>query len=148
MTLDRTLTYRLHRLHKLTDIVSQEAYRREVGLTIGEGRCLAAIGSFSNKDGYMSIKELAYFANLDKSQASRSAQSLIDQGLVTKLESDQDARSVALKLTRSGAQKYRLSLALIERRNEEIFGVLTPLQRQALSKAFDVLLANQQPSMP
>lgn len=140
MKLDRTLSYRLHRLHKLSDLASQQAYETELGLTLGEGRCLAAIGSFANKEGHMSVKELAHFANLDKSQASRSAQLLIDHGLVLKTHSPQDGRSVALKLSPRGMVKYRECVTLIERRNQEIFGVLNLAQRQALSQAFDALL--------
>ncbi len=141
MKLDRCFTYRLHRLHKLSDIASQQAYEQELGLTLGEGRCLAAIGSFADAVGRMSVKELAHFANLDKSQASRSAQMLIDRGLVQKTHSRQDARCVALKLTRQGAAKYRHSISLIERRNQEIFGALSTAQGRALSEALDVLLA-------
>ncbi len=140
MRLDRSFTYRLHRLHKLSDVASQQAYEQELGLTLGEGRCLAAIGSFSDTEGRMSVKELAHFANLDKSQASRSAQMLIDRGLVKKTHSQRDARSVALKLTRQGATKYRHSITLIERRNHEIFGALNSAQSRALSEVLDILL--------
>jgi DNA-binding MarR family transcriptional regulator len=140
MRLDRSFTYRLHRLHKLSDIASQHAYEEELGLTLGEGRCLAAIGSFADGDGRMSVKELAHFANLDKSQASRSAQMLIDRGLVIKMHSKEDGRSVALKLTRRGAAKYRRSITLIERRNQEIFGALNSEQSRVFGEALDVLL--------
>jgi DNA-binding MarR family transcriptional regulator len=140
MKLERSFTYRLHRLHKLTDVASQSAYEHELGLTIGEGRCLAAIGSFPDSDGFMSIKELAHYANLDKSQASRSAQMLINRGLVVKAHSEQDARTVALKLTRQGLAKFRRSITLIEQRNHEIFGALNATQSKALSDALDVLL--------
>jgi DNA-binding MarR family transcriptional regulator len=140
MRLDRTFSYRLHRLHKLSDIATQRAYETELNLTLGEGRCLAAIGAFADEAGQMSVKDLARHANLDKSQASRSAQALIDLGLVHKTNRPDDLRSVCLELTRQGLKTYRQSLVLIERRNQEIFGVLSEQQKLALSDAFDVLL--------
>ena len=140
MKLDRTFSYRVHRLHKLSDIASQRAYETELNLTLGEGRCLAAIGAFADDAGQMSVNDLARRANLDKSQASRSAQALIDLGLVLKKNRPDDLRSVCLALTRQGVKTYQQSLLLIERRNQEIFGVLSDQQRLALSDAFDVLL--------
>ena len=47
-------------------------------MPLSEGRCLAAVGAFSP----LSVNDLAAQANLDKGQASRAAQALLDQGLV------------------------------------------------------------------
>ena len=46
-SLDRSFTHRLHTLSKITDRQTQQAYQEAAGLPLGEGRCLAAIGSFS-----------------------------------------------------------------------------------------------------
>ena len=54
-TLDRTVTHRLHTLHKLTDRVSQAAYLADAGMPLSEGRCLAAVGAFSP----LSVNDLA-----------------------------------------------------------------------------------------
>jgi len=70
--LDRTLTYRLHLLHKLTDQESQRAYVAEAGLSMSDGRCLTAVGTFAP----LSVNDLAQKANLNKGQASRAADSL------------------------------------------------------------------------
>ena len=70
--LDRTLTYRLHQLHKLTDMDSQSVYPERTGLSMSDGRCLTTIGTFEP----LSVKELADKANLNKGQASRAAQAL------------------------------------------------------------------------
>ena len=86
--LDRTLTYRLHLLHKLADIESQRAYVAGAGLSMSDGRCLTAVGTFAP----LSVNELAKKANLNKGQASRAAQSLVDQGLVPPLHRRQGDR--------------------------------------------------------
>src|SRR6185369_2438239 len=67
--LDRTLSYRLHLVNKLTDKSSGDAYAKEFGLPVGQARCLAAIGHFEP----LSVVELAARSNLDKAQASRAA---------------------------------------------------------------------------
>jgi DNA-binding MarR family transcriptional regulator len=136
MGLERTLSYRLHLLHKLTDQQSQHAYPRETGLTLSDGRCLATIGSFEP----VSVKDLAERANLDKGQASRAAQALVEQGLVSKQASPQDSRAVLLALTPAGRQAWARTMALIERRNEEMFACLSPAERASLGEMLDRLI--------
>jgi DNA-binding MarR family transcriptional regulator len=135
-TLDRFLTYRLHMLHKLSDRASHELYLKDSGLGLGEARCLAAVGSFDA----LSVNRLAFEANLDKGQASRAAQSLVDQGLISKSASENDARSVDLKLTESGRQRWTQVMDLINRRNHEIFGCLSLEERRQLGDFFDRLI--------
>ena len=67
--LDEHLTWRLHRLNKLSDKRSSEAYAREFGLPVGEARCLAAMG----ESDPLSVNDLAARAHLNKAQASRAA---------------------------------------------------------------------------
>lgn len=137
--LERTLTYRLHVLHKLSDRHSAAAYLNDAGLPMSEGRCLAAIGAFEP----LSINDLAQRANLNKGQASRSAQALVEQGLVHKAASTDDGRGVVLTLTPQGRKTWRRVMAVIERRNDEIFGCLSATERAALSEMFDRMIATQ-----
>lgn len=138
--LQRTLTYRLHLLHKLTDQESQRRYRSELGLTLSDGRCLAAVGSFAP----LSINDLARVSNLTKGQASRAAQSLVDQGLIEKTIDPDDGRGVVLHLTESGQRKWKAVMNLIAQRNEEIFGCLSAGQLQRFSELFDRLVMHAQ----
>ena len=137
--LDRTLSYRLHLLHKLSDQDSQHAYPAQAGLSMSDGRCLAAIGSFEP----LSVKLLAQQANLNKSQASRAAQALVDQGLVHKHDSPEDGRGVVLTLTASGRSAWRRTMALIEQRNDQIFGCLGAAEQATLGEWLDRLIAHQ-----
>ncbi len=134
--LDRTLTYRLHLLHKLTDIESQRAYLSGAGLSMSDGRCLTAVGSFAP----LSVNDLAQKANLNKGQASRAAQSLVDQGLVLKTASPTDGRGVVLTLTAQGSVVWRRAMAVVGQRNGEIFDVLNATERAQLSDFFDRLI--------
>ncbi len=136
LTLDRTLTYRLHKLHKLSDMGSQHAYLRETGLSMSDGRCLTTIGTFEP----LSVKDLAQQANLDKGQASRAAQALVEQGLVSKQHDSLDARGVVLTLTEAGREAFRRTMAMVKRRNQEIFGCLSADEQETLSALFDRLI--------
>jgi DNA-binding MarR family transcriptional regulator len=134
------LTYRLHKLNKLTDRHSSEAYAAELGLGVGEARCLAAIGQFAP----LSVKDLAARANLDKGQASRAAQMLVERELVQKAASDTDARGVVLTTTRSGKLLWKRVMRLIAQRNAEIFGCLSSGEQRQLETFFDRLIAHSQ----
>jgi len=136
--LDRTLTYRLHQLHKLTDADSQSAYPAQTGLSMSDGRCLSTVGAFEP----LSVKELAEKANLNKGQASRAAQALVDQGLVLKADHPGDGRGVVLTLTASGRVVFESAMAMIARRNQEIFGCLSAKEQGALSAMLDSLIAH------
>jgi DNA-binding MarR family transcriptional regulator len=135
-TLDRTLTYRLHLLHKLTDVVSQRAYVAGAGLSMSDGRCLTAVGTFAP----LSVNDLAKKANLNKGQASRAAQSLVDQGLVLKAASPTDGRGVVLTLTPNGKAAFKRAMQVVGQRNEEIFGALDMAEKAQLSDFFDRLI--------
>ncbi len=134
--LEHTLTHRLHTLHKLSDRDSVAAYLADTGLPLGEGRCLAAVGAFAP----LSVNDLAQRANLDKGQASRAAQSLVDQQLISKQASSSDGRAVVLSLTPQGLQRWQRVVTLIERRNDEIFGCLSAAERKLLASMLDRLI--------
>ena len=110
LPLDQFLSYRLHQVSKVTDRASIDAYAQELGLAVGEARCLAAIGNFAP----VSVNQLAAKANLDKGQASRAAQALVDRGLVSKDISASDARGVELKPTAEGRRLWTRVMRLIE----------------------------------
>ena len=139
--LDRTLTYRLHQLHKLTDADSQSAYPEHTGLSMSDGRCLTTIGTFEP----LSVKELAEKANLNKGQASRAAQALVDQSLVLKADHPGDGRGVVLTLTSAGRKVFKRSMDMVAQRNEQIFGCLSDKEQAALSAMFDRLIAHARP---
>lgn len=134
--LDRTLTYRLHLVNKLTDKASADLYDRELRLPVGQVRCLAAIGHFAP----LSVAELAAKSNLDKAQASRAAQALVERGLATKRASGIDARGVVLSLTPRGDKLRIRVMDLIGRRNTEIFACLAAAERKALGRMLDCLI--------
>jgi len=136
--LDQFLTYRLHQVNKLSERDSTEAYLAQCGLPLGEGRCLAAIGAFEP----VSVNMLAQRANLTKGQASRSAQALVERGLVSKETSAEDGRGVVLTLTARGRPLYRKAIGVIAQLNEDIFGCLDAQEQALLGGMLDRLVAH------
>jgi DNA-binding MarR family transcriptional regulator len=138
LPLEHFLTYRLHSVNKLTDKASSDAYAQQFGLPAGEARCLAAIGNFAP----LSVNQLAARANLDKGQASRAAQALVERGLVAKQASASDARAVVLEPTAAGRRLWARVMRLIARRNEEIFGCLSAAEQRQLAHLLERVLEN------
>lgn len=135
--LEQFLTYRLHLVNKLTDRHSSDAYAKELGLAVGEARCLAAIGNALASKKSLSINELASGSNLNKAQASRAAQALVARGLAHKASHDTDGRGVALSLTDAGLALWQQVMQLIARRNEAIFGCLSSAEKIQLGSMLD-----------
>ena len=138
VALDRTLTYRLHQLHKLTDADSHAAYPEHTGLTMSDGRCLSTIGTFEP----LSVKALAEKANLNKAQASRAAQALVDQGLVHKADHPGDGRGVVLSLLPAGRLVFERAMALVSQRNAHILACLNGQEQALLSDLLDRLIGH------
>ncbi|MBU3654458.1 MAG: winged helix-turn-helix transcriptional regulator [Limnohabitans sp.] len=134
--LDRSLTYRLHLLHKVSDQVSHQAYIQDLKLSLSEGRCLATVGAFEP----MSIMALADKGNLNKGQASRAAQGLVDLGLIAKTGDPEDGRGIQLTLTAKGRRLWKKTMDLIDQRNQAIFGCLSAQERQTFSQLLDRLV--------
>ena len=134
--LDRTFTHRLHTLNKLTDRVSQGAYLQGAGLPLSEGRCLSAIGAFTP----LSVNDLAHRANLNKGQASRAAQALVEQGLVRKAPSPTDGRGVVLTLTAQGQRVYQQVVAVVQQRNHDILACLSAAEQRQLDALLERLV--------
>ncbi len=140
--LDRTYTHRLHALAKITDRATQQAYEVDVGIPISEGRCLAAIGAFHP----LSVNDLAMRANLNKAQASRSTQALVEQGMVLKLASEVDGRGVVLSLTPKGQEQWEKVMGVIARRNAQIIAGLNDAEQAQLDLLLDRLIQHARKS--
>ena len=63
-----------------------------------------------------------------------------------KAASPTDGRGVVLTLTAEGDAAWRRAMAVVDRRNHEIFGVLSAAEREQLSILFDRLIAQAQAS--
>lgn len=136
--LEQFLTYRMHVLNKLSDRGISERYQTKLGITLPEARVIASVGSF----GPFSIMDLAKHANLDKSQASRAAEALIQRGLVARASSADDGRVVVISLTPEGRALYRKVMPIARKWNDDLFGCLSHAEQEALGRALDRVIAH------
>ena len=136
--LEQFLTYRMHVLNKLSDRGISERYQTKLGITLPEARVIASVGSF----GPFSIMDLAKHANLDKSQASRAAEGLIQRGLVARAPSADDGRVVVISLTPDGRALYRKVMPIARKWNADLFDCLDEAEAQALGRALDKVIAH------
>ncbi|CAD6510943.1 MarR family winged helix-turn-helix transcriptional regulator [Paraburkholderia metrosideri] len=134
--LEQLLTYRLHVLNKLAERGISERYQEKLGVTLPEARVIASVGSF----GPFSIMELARHANLDKSQASRAAEALIQQGLVQRQQSADDGRVVLVSLTAEGRALFRKVMPIARKWNGDLFDCLNEQEKAAFGEALDKII--------
>lgn len=108
------MTFRLHRVARISERISEQYYRKHLDLSLPECRVIGITAGY----GSVSFKRVAAAANLEKSYASRVVSALVDRGLVEKLVNPSDSRSVLLQLTDEGravhAQTYSLAVQLNE----------------------------------
>lgn len=137
LSLSDFATYRLHRIVKQFDRGIAQAYSEALGLSLSEARTLAAIGEF----GPFLVIDLARFANLDKSQASRAADHLIKQGLVRREPSPTDGRAVLISLSAEGKPLFEKIMRIASSRHETLMSALSPQERAVMELALGKLLA-------
>jgi len=138
--LEQFLTYRLHVLNKLSERGISERYMAKLDVTLPEARVIASVGSF----GPFSIMDLARHANLDKSQASRAAEALINQGLVQREASEEDGRVVLISLTVDGRELYRKIMPIARKWNVDLFDCLNEEEKAAFGDALDRIIESVQ----
>lgn len=106
------LTFRLHRVARISERISEQYYRKHLDLSLPECRVIGITAGY----GSVSFKRVAAAANLEKSYASRVVSALVERGIVEKTANPSDSRSVLLQLTDHGkavhGQTYALALAL------------------------------------
>lgn len=144
LPLERTLSFRLLMLHKLSERDSGGEFLQALGLTPSDARALATLGAFEP----LSVMALAEACSLNKGQASRAAQALVAQGLADKRDSDADGRGVVLTLTPAGRALHARTLALVNARSRRLFGCLSPAEQQLLGDLLDRLIAHNRPATP
>ncbi|MGF6603557.1 DNA-binding MarR family transcriptional regulator [Paraburkholderia sp. GAS448] len=135
-TPDESLTYRLKALNKIAERMSSELSRGKIGLSMPEATIVGVLGAF----GPQTIMDIARRSNLDKSQASRTSETLIGKGLLSRTASDQDGRSVIISLTPEGRKIFRKIVPMVEKRDKELYKCLSEPEMDALRYLLDKLL--------
>src|SRR5215813_14426462 len=128
-------SYRLHELTTLSERFIGMRYSRKLGLRMMEVGILIMVGG----SGPLSFKTTYTKANLEKSNASRLANQLLEKGLLEKREDPSDQRSFYLALTRAGQKLYRELYKDALARNELWMAVLSEEQRAVFLSCLEML---------
>lgn len=87
------------------------------------------------RDRRPTITELATFLQLDKSSVTGLVDRAEDRGLVERIASPVDRRSVQVALTPTGREVFERARASFEAELEDLVAELSPARRQQLSEA-------------
>ena len=115
----------------------------DIGLTLGDFDVLAQLGQAG---GEMRISELAAQAYSSRSGMTRRIDRLVDEGLVTRANSDADGRGVVVGLTDAGVARLaeaapvhlrRVRALFVERLSDEELAILaSALEKVAVDCGF------------
>ena len=107
----------------------------EIGLTLGDFDALAQLG---RAGGELRMSELAPQAYSSRSGMTRRIDRLVDEGLVTRANSDADGRGVVVALTEAGAARLVEAVPVHLFQVGELFAAkLTDQELTVLASALD-----------
>lgn len=129
------VSFRLHKLTRLSDRLHERQYQQQFGLNLREYRIIGLTGAL----GHASFRRICDESGLDKAHVSRLIDRLIERGLLEKSQDPADQRLINVRLTSRGEDVHRALHAASSRLNEEWLAALPPTQRNAFEKALDTL---------
>jgi len=106
-------------------------YRARYGLDIPEWRVMATLG-FRNEA--CSAQYIAQCTRTHKSTISRAVTSLLEHGLIERVENAEDRREFRLRMTHKGQALYEELIPRLLRREQEILSCLTAQERKEFAR--------------
>lgn len=133
LTIKELLAYRISRVANAISRSAALRFRREFGVTLGEWRIVALLGS----DAPLTLNRLARLAALDKAQMSRAVAKLGDRGLIRREYGA--GRSTVLSLTEQGQAVYCGLIRIANERDRLFLDTLTAHELNVLEGALERL---------
>lgn len=124
--MERTLAYAIAVLRRDFKMYCQQELSK-LGVSLGQLYFLLYIGKYQP----CTSKALAEALLVDAGQTTRSVDKLVDAGLVNRVKSPLDKRSVALTLTAQGERAYERSRQLFEEWDQLALSYLEPAEAEA-----------------
>lgn len=131
LDLFKFVPFRLNRLGAEVSAALSSEYRARYGLDIPEWRVMATLG-FRNEA--CSAQYIAQCTRTHKSTISRAVTSLLEHGLIERVENTEDRREFRLALTRKGEALYEELIPRLLRREQEILSCLTAQERKEFAR--------------
>lgn len=133
LNLFRFVPFRMNRLAAEISAALSVEYRDRYGLDIPEWRVIATLGFRETPCTAQFVSESTH---THKSTISRAVSTLIERGIVERVENKVDRREYSLRLTREGRRLYLSLIPRLKRREAEILSCLT----EAELRQFELLL--------
>ena len=131
LDLFKFVPFRLNRLGAEVSAALSSEYRARYGLDIPEWRVMATLG-FRNEA--CSAQYIAQCTRTHKSTISRAVTSLLEHGLIERVENTEDRREFRLALTHKGHALYEELIPRLLRREQEILSCLTAQERKEFAR--------------
>jgi DNA-binding MarR family transcriptional regulator len=131
LDLFKFVPFRLNRLGAEVSAALSSEYRTRYGLDIPEWRVMATLG-FRNEA--CSAQYIAQCTRTHKSTISRAVTSLLEHGLIERVENTEDRREFRLALTHKGFALYEELIPRLLRREQEILSCLTAQERKEFAR--------------
>jgi DNA-binding MarR family transcriptional regulator len=131
LDLFKFVPFRLNRLGAEVSAALSSEYRARYGLDIPEWRVMATLG-FRNEA--CSAQYIAQCTRTHKSTISRAVTSLLEHGLIERVENAVDRREFRLRMTHKGQALYEELIPRLLRREQEILSCLTAQERKEFAR--------------
>ena len=131
LDLFKFVPFRLNRLGAEVSAALSSEYRARHGLDIPEWRVMATLGF---RDEACSAQYIAQCTRTHKSTISRAVTSLLEHGLIERVENTEDRREFRLALTHKGHALYEELIPRLLRREQEILSCLTAQERKEFAR--------------
>jgi DNA-binding MarR family transcriptional regulator len=107
---------------------------RNFGISLDQFHVLRHI-----RRGYQSVSELADWMEVSRSAVSQAVDALVEKGLVTRLQDEQDRRCVHLALTPQASQALNANYEMNRAWMMEKMAGLSPQEMDTITRALDTL---------
>jgi DNA-binding MarR family transcriptional regulator len=130
LDLFKFVPFRLNRLAAEVSAALAVEYQERHGLDIPAWRVIATLGF---RNDACSAQYISQCTRTHKSTISRAVTTLLNQGLIERVENEADRREFRLQLTKKGRALYEELFPQLLRREDEILACLSAQERKQLS---------------
>ncbi|WP_315838128.1 MarR family winged helix-turn-helix transcriptional regulator [Bradyrhizobium prioriisuperbiae] len=144
--------FRMNRLSAEISTALSSEYRDRYGIEIPEWRVIATLGF---REGPCTAQFIVQHTSTHKSTISRAVTSLLERGLIERVESQVDRREYSLQLSREGKAMYQGLIPRLLNREREILSCLSATELRQfenalakIEKSFELTQTEAQPDAP
>ncbi|MBR1218311.1 MarR family transcriptional regulator [Bradyrhizobium sp. U87765 SZCCT0131] len=144
--------FRMNRLSAAISTALSSEYRDRYGIEVPEWRVIATLGF---REEPCTAQFVVQHTSTHKSTISRAVTSLLEKGLIERIENPVDRREYALQLSADGRVVYEGLIPRLLNREREILSALAPAELRQfeailskIEKSLDLVQADDPPSTP